>query len=66
MLHKNEPGVISAVTALTTECGLNIENMVNKSKNAMAYTMLDVTGPVAGPLRDKLAALSPVVRVRLL
>lgn len=66
VLHKNEPGVISAVTALTTECGLNIENMVNKSKAAMAYTMLDVTGPVAGPLAEKLAGLAPVVRVRIL
>lgn len=66
VLHKNEPGVISAVTALTTESGLNIENMVNKSKAAMAYTMLDVTGPVAGPLAEKLAGLAPVVRVRIL
>lgn len=66
VLHKNEPGVISAVTAITTESGLNIENMVNKSKAAMAYTMLDVTGPVAGPLAEKLAGLAPVVRVRIL
>ena len=32
IIHKNEPGMISQITALTTEAGLNIENMVNKSK----------------------------------
>lgn len=32
IIHKNEPGMISRITALTTEAGLNIENMVNKSK----------------------------------
>ena len=32
IIHKNEPGMISQIIALTTEAGLNIENMVNKSK----------------------------------
>ena len=66
VLHRNEPGVISAITALTTEAGLNIENMVNKGKKDMAYTMLDATGPVNRALADQLAALDPVVRVRIL
>ena len=66
VLHRNEPGVISAITALTTEAGLNIENMVNKGKKDMAYTMLDATGPVNRALADRLAALDPVVRVRIL
>ena len=66
VLHRNEPGVISAITALTTEAGLNIENMINKNKKEMAYTMLDATGPVNRALAEKLAALPPVVRVRIL
>ena len=66
IIHRNEPGVISQVTALTTAAGLNIENMVNKSKKEMAYTMLDVTGVTDGTLREKLAALPAVIRVRVL
>ena len=38
IIHKNEPGMISQITALTTEAGLNIENMVN----TVSYTHLDV------------------------
>lgn len=66
VLHKNEPGLISAITALTTQAGLNIENMVNKSKKDMAYTMLDATGPVNGQLARQLEAIPSVVRVRIL
>ena len=66
IIHKNEPGMISSITTLTTEAGLNIENMVNKSKKDMAYTMLDATGAVDGALKQKLEALPSVIRVRIL
>ena len=66
IIHKNEPGMISQITALTTEAGLNIENMVNKSKKDMAYTMLDVTGAIDGKMAQKLASIPAVIRVRIL
>jgi D-3-phosphoglycerate dehydrogenase len=66
IIHKNEPGMISQITALTTEAGLNIENMVNKSKKDMAYTMLDATGKIDDTLKRKLADISAVIRVRIL
>ena len=66
IIHKNEPGMISQITALTTEAGLNIENMVNKSKKNMAYTMLDATGAVNAALAEKLSAIPAVIRVRIL
>ena len=66
IIHKNEPGMISQITALTTEAGLNIENMVNKSKKNMAYTMLDATGAVDAKLSEKLSAIPAVIRVRIL
>ncbi len=67
IIHKNEPGVISGITAALTAARLNIENMVNKSRKDIAYTLLDVTGrfdetALAGDLR----ALPAAVRVRIL
>ena len=56
----------SQITALTTEAGLNIENMVNKSKKNMAYTMLDATGAVDARLSEKLSSIPAVIRVRIL
>ena len=66
VIHKNEPGLISAITTVTTQAGLNIENMVNKSKKEMAYTMLDATGPISRDLEQQMAAIPAVVRVRIL
>ena len=58
--------MISQITALTTEAGLNIENMVNKSKKDVAYTLLDVTGDVTPDLTSKLAGIDAAIRVRIL
>ena len=42
------------------------ENMVNKSKKNMAYTMLDATGAVDARLSEKLSSIPAVIRVRIL
>jgi D-3-phosphoglycerate dehydrogenase len=49
-----------------TEAHLNIENMVNKGKKDVAYTLLDVTGNVTDDLAVKLGAIEPAIRVRVL
>lgn len=66
LIHKNEPGAISAITGILTAANLNIENMVNKSKKDVAYTMLDVTGNVEPTLADELAGIPAAIRVRVL
>ena len=66
VIHKNEPGVISAITGVLTSASLNIENMVNKSRKDVAYTMIDVTGNLDPALAGKLAATGSVIRVRIL
>ena len=66
VIHKNEPGVISAITGVLTSASLNIENMVNKSRKDVAHTMIDVTGNLDPALAGKLAAAGSVIRVRIL
>ena len=66
IIHKNEPGVISAITGILTNANLNIENMVNKGKKDVAYTMLDVTGTIADDLMGQLSGIDSVSRVRIL
>ncbi len=67
VIHKNEPGVISAITGVLTEAHLNIENMVNKSRKEVAYTVLDVTGKFAeDAVAQALRALPAAIRVRIL
>lgn len=66
VLHKNVPNVIGAITQIISGEGLNIENMVNQSRGAYAYTVLDVDAKPSALTRDKLQALETVYRTRLL
>ena len=66
ILHKNVPKVIGAITQIISGEGLNIENMVNQSRGAYAYTVLDVDAKPSSLLRKKLLELDTVYRARLL
>ena len=66
VLHQNVPNVIGGITQVLSGEGLNIENMVNQSRNGYAYTVLDVAAKPSEALLDKLDKLETVYRVRLL
>ena len=66
VLHKNVPNVIGAITQIISGEGLNIENMVNQSRGAYAYTVLDVDARPSAKTHEKLCALETVFRARLL
>ena len=66
ILHKNVPNVIGTINTSISGEGLNIENMINQSRGAYAYTVLDVDAKPSFMLRDKLQALDTVYRARLL
>ncbi len=65
VLHRNVPAMISGITNALSEAGLNIENLTNKSKKDMAYTMVDVSGPVTDALIARIRAIDNVVRVNI-
>ena len=66
VMHKNVPAVISALTTVFGDAGLNIDNMLNKSKKDYAYTMLDVSGDVNDDITAKIAAVDSVIKVRVI
>ena len=66
VLHKNIPAVISSITTVCSEQGLNIENMTNKSRGEVAYTLIDLTGAPEASSVDKLKAIDGVIRVRII
>ncbi len=65
IMHKNVANMITKFTASFGDIGINISDMVNKSKGEYAYTMLDVESPVTEAIVEKLKAIDGVVRVRV-
>ena len=66
VLHANVPAVITNVTNACSKRGLNIENMINKSKGENAYTMLDISATAGEDLLTELRAIGGVRRARLI
>lgn len=67
ILHKNVPDTISKITAVLGDNGVNIENMLNKSKKDYAYTMIDTTGTdVSGDIAEKISGIANIIKVRVI
>jgi len=66
VLHANVPTIISQITAVLSECGVNIENLTNKSKGDNAYTVIDITGDVTADAAAKIEAIGDIYRVRVI
>ena len=71
VIHQNIPNVVGPVTTALAKRSINIDNMVNKSKKTMAYTMIDVDnghlkGGEADKLKTELLAINGVIKVRVI
>ena len=66
MANANVPNMVGQISAVLAAAGLNIHNMVNKSKGDMAYTLVDVDSAVSDVALAQLAAISGVLAVRYL
>lgn len=64
--HYNRPNVISQLTSLFGEAGVNISDMVSKSRGEYAYAMFDVEAPVSDEFEKKLEAMENIIRIRIL
>ena len=66
VLHANVPAVISQVSTILSEGGVNIENFTNKSKGDNAYTIVDIKGDISAEALEKMEAIDGIVRVRVI
>lgn len=65
MIHGNEPGMVSAISAAIGARKININNMINKSRKDVAVTVLELDKAPDPRLTTELMALPGVIRVRV-
>ena len=63
VMHQNIPAMISGISNTISEKGMNIEGLINRSREEMAYTMVDVSGQVDDQVVEAIKAIPGVVRV---
>jgi D-3-phosphoglycerate dehydrogenase len=62
--NANVPNMLGQISTAMAKAGLNIHNMVNKSRGEMAYTLVDVDSPVTDAVIRSIAAIVGVLSVR--
>lgn len=63
--HRNIPNMLTQFTSVFSAEGVNIENMINKSRGEYAYTVIDVVAKVDAETVEKISAIDGVLKVRI-
>jgi len=66
IINENVPNMVGQITGVIANHGLNIVEMVNKSRGDLAYTLVDIDGTVPPKLMEKINQIAGVIRSRLI
>jgi D-3-phosphoglycerate dehydrogenase / 2-oxoglutarate reductase len=64
--NANVPNMLGLISSAMGHAGLNIHDMVNMSKDELAYTVVDLDSPVPARVRDDVAGIEGVMMARVL
>ena len=62
--NANVPNMVGQISTCLAEAGLNISDLLNKSKGEVAYTLIDVDGQVPAGLVERIGTIHGVLGVR--
>lgn len=60
------PTILSSIVNLVSDLEINVENLINKSKKDLAYTMIDINQSVGENMVAAIQRMEPTIRVRVL
>jgi len=62
--NANVPNMVGQISTCLAKAGLNIEDLLNKSIGDLAYTIVDVNGPVTEAIEAELRSIEGVLALR--
>lgn len=66
LAHYNVPNMVGQITTMLAKEGINIRHMINKSRDKLAYTIIDVDSELPDKTVDELRSIGSMLRVRIL
>ncbi len=66
IVNENVPNMLGQISTCMADAGLNIIDMLNKSRNELACTLVDVDSEVTPTCLDHIASIKGVLKVRAL
>ncbi len=62
--NANVPNMVGQISTCIADAGLNIEDLLNKSIGALAYTIVDVNGEPTDEMLDRIRSIEGVLALR--
>ena len=62
--NSNVPNMVGQISTCLAEAGLNIADLLNKSKGEVAYTLIDIDGQVPPGLLERIRRIDGVLSAR--
>ncbi len=66
IVNSNVPNMVGQISSALADKGLNIIDMLNKSRGDLAYTLIDIDKPVSDALINELSAIEGVLSARMI
>jgi D-3-phosphoglycerate dehydrogenase len=66
VVNRNVPNMLGQISTALADSGLNIVDMINKSRGDLAYTLVDVDSEVCDECVSSISAIEGVLAVRVL
>ncbi len=64
--HKNIPNMVGQISTAIAEEGANILDMINKSRNDVAYTLIDLENEISNTVIEDIKRVEGILTVRVL
>jgi D-3-phosphoglycerate dehydrogenase len=64
--NSNVPNMVGQISTLLAAAGLNISDLLNKSRADLAYTLIDVEGDVPASVLDQIRCIAGVLSARVI
>jgi D-3-phosphoglycerate dehydrogenase len=62
--NSNVPNMVGQISTCLADAGLNIADLLNKSKGDLAYTLIDIDGKVPDGLIERIVSIQGVLSAR--
>ena len=66
IVNRNVPGMLGQVTSLLANKEANVADLINKSRDALAYNLIDIEQEPDAELLEGLRSLDNVMSVRVI
>ena len=64
--NENVPRILGSVLSILADEDINVIDMLNKSRDELAYNLIDISTHISDEVLEKMRALEGVINVRLI